>query len=476
MHICGYDILKCSIEGCNWVGERRVQNEHENGCSYRVANCPNEGCNKQLRQKEINAHLQFCNYESISCPNNCGYSNIRLELDSHLLTDCTLVMLECRYKERGCEERIVRSNFHFHLSTCRLKPVILSCLHELNKMDVEEHKQTCPNYPLKCSGCGYIQQRTILANHECLPFLLLKIQKLEEKTEELQSNLNKIKLLGKIPPLKCPKCKILKMGKWFKECWKCQKLICETCSVCDQILCGCNYSLHNNCVHCKQFVCCGLSKCLYCKRPSCPCSQCPKCKQLYCKMITCEICEIKYCGCTEIVCKDCENESCNCNMSKCIICMGIVCKSCGGTARVCHGCSNNRLTLSPISVTSTMHDGYQLSNVLTSNITTSWCSQKYSSHIAHDQLIFQIANNPVVTNIRVFRCYYNSIKVSLGDTLENMIQAKEIEAWKPKAFQISPRKAKWLKINVDNCKMEEKPGTLSGHFQIFEVEAIGVEI
>ena len=165
--------IRCTNEeeGCEWVGELGALKDHlhsENGCAYVRLTCPH--CEKHnsisrftsmcnlVRRKDLKTHMNKCKYrpykcehcnhqdtyEAITggtvhafssstetfyivnhydecpeyplpCPNKCGAENIeRKDMDGHRIF-CLLELLDCPFKDAGCNEKMARKDMESHM-------------------------------------------------------------------------------------------------------------------------------------------------------------------------------------------------------------------------------------------------------------------------------------------------------------------------------------------------------------------------
>ncbi|KAK5575404.1 hypothetical protein RB653_010664 [Dictyostelium firmibasis] len=95
--------------------EQLKNGKHLKECKFKFVSCKyNEKCGK-YRMNEIESHQDLCNYYPTKC-SYCKNEFNRMNLSNHLLMDCPLVMIPCRYKEGGCNEIIPRHELSKHLT------------------------------------------------------------------------------------------------------------------------------------------------------------------------------------------------------------------------------------------------------------------------------------------------------------------------------------------------------------------------
>ncbi|KAN0025973.1 hypothetical protein ACTFIV_006953 [Dictyostelium citrinum] len=95
--------------------EQLKNGKHLKECKFTFVSCKyNEKCGK-FRMIDIESHQDQCNYYPTKCF-YCKNEFDRMNLSNHLLLDCPLVMIPCRYKEGGCNETFPRHQLSKHLT------------------------------------------------------------------------------------------------------------------------------------------------------------------------------------------------------------------------------------------------------------------------------------------------------------------------------------------------------------------------
>ena len=152
-------------EGCNWIGELRKQNEHN----------------------------QKCGHVAELCCNNCGELVMRKDRKNHESDECSRRIVGCRY----CDLLLEHVQLFDHYKECPMYPV--SCPHrcgvQVARKDMEMHTSRegqCPNSPLQCDftsvGCRFIGNRKELQYHlnkEMGHHLSLTVRSLHNVTDRL---------------------------------------------------------------------------------------------------------------------------------------------------------------------------------------------------------------------------------------------------------------------------------------------------
>jgi len=131
--------------GCRWSGKLNSIHDHlthRDGCKFEIVECPNR-CGKALQRRSLPnhlknnclyrivvceychvghfanvAHLTECPKVSLPCPNGCKIRGkvvdiLREEMDDHL-EECPLEVVECEYREMGCESEFPRKDQSRH--------------------------------------------------------------------------------------------------------------------------------------------------------------------------------------------------------------------------------------------------------------------------------------------------------------------------------------------------------------------------
>ena len=141
-------------QGCHWVGELGEFENHLNfnppqekqleGCQFTKVQCLH--CFKSFQRSSVKVHqndqccrrpfsCEYCNnyhstYEDVAtnhwptcahypvqCPNECSNDPIeRQNLGSHITNDCPLTIVDCDFKDIGCEVRLPRRDLSTHLT------------------------------------------------------------------------------------------------------------------------------------------------------------------------------------------------------------------------------------------------------------------------------------------------------------------------------------------------------------------------
>ncbi|XP_046847381.1 TNF receptor-associated factor 5-like [Xenia sp. Carnegie-2017] len=138
-------LMKCPDKKCKWKGElRQFLEKHENECPFGVLKCPNEKCNERVTREDLKKHLEACPYREIKCPHcgitlyfkdekrhleeqclkipvdcaqGCGKQIIKEQIQDHIDNECENTLIDCKYKDLGCDELVERGNIEDHESS-----------------------------------------------------------------------------------------------------------------------------------------------------------------------------------------------------------------------------------------------------------------------------------------------------------------------------------------------------------------------
>ncbi|XP_068683028.1 TNF receptor-associated factor 4-like isoform X2 [Montipora foliosa] len=93
-------IIHCPRDGCQWTGELRAKEDHENDCQ------------------------RF----PVNCPNGCGESIPREEMCLHTEDKCPLAPLPCPYADMGCTKKVLQDDIDSHVESEMRLHLDLACV------------------------------------------------------------------------------------------------------------------------------------------------------------------------------------------------------------------------------------------------------------------------------------------------------------------------------------------------------------
>ena len=162
--------IKCDKQedGCEWMGELRQQDEHNQMCGYETVPCDN-GCNEMVMRKDKNHHKEnLCPRRIVSC----SYCDVQLEYQGVLVhfETCVKYPVGCKF---GCGMQIPRGDMEIHTS----------------------REGSCSKSPLQCdftdAGCTFSGNRRQLEDHleqSTVRHLSLVMKSLHTTTERLAAS------------------------------------------------------------------------------------------------------------------------------------------------------------------------------------------------------------------------------------------------------------------------------------------------
>ena len=110
---CEFAKIKCTY--CSGIVKRNELQYHKKElCDKRPFSC--EYCSEYESTYEdiVLNHWPVCGYHPVKCPNECGTFPQRHKLESHIVRDCLLTVIECDFKYTGCEVRLPRKDMPCH--------------------------------------------------------------------------------------------------------------------------------------------------------------------------------------------------------------------------------------------------------------------------------------------------------------------------------------------------------------------------
>ncbi len=131
-------VVFCTMkkQGCDWEGQLKDLDEHEDSCKCFIVQCPNKCDQDQITRSQLAEHLEsecpnrdytcpHCNFKGthvsvtkehipqcvsspVKCPHNCGAQGTRDNMETH---ECHM----CRFSFAGCKERFRREDEEQHM-------------------------------------------------------------------------------------------------------------------------------------------------------------------------------------------------------------------------------------------------------------------------------------------------------------------------------------------------------------------------
>jgi hypothetical protein len=130
---------------CNHLFCFECLKKEQKGNTFKCEVCKNEIINGI---KALNCN--FCIEKMISqldvdCPFNCGKKLSRKEIEEHKKNYCPETLVDCFYKDNGCNFKNKRILIKEHEQTCDFKYIICNCGKKILFSEKEKHKiEECP--------------------------------------------------------------------------------------------------------------------------------------------------------------------------------------------------------------------------------------------------------------------------------------------------------------------------------------------
>ncbi len=120
---CLKEKIKCKFKECEFISKREEMSVHEKNCINRIVNCPS--CDIQVCYKKLQEHINICPKLKIECVQKCGSELERGNMENHIKNECPNTLFECKFKEFGCEEKIMRKDMEKKMKDDCVKHMLL---------------------------------------------------------------------------------------------------------------------------------------------------------------------------------------------------------------------------------------------------------------------------------------------------------------------------------------------------------------
>eukprot|EP00301_Raphidiophrys_heterophryoidea_P010457 c15582_g1_i1.p1 GENE.c15582_g1_i1~~c15582_g1_i1.p1 ORF type:complete len:379 (+),score=84.29 c15582_g1_i1:42-1178(+) len=165
--------------------------QHRKECPLRSVVCPNQGCGRMFAQRNSIEHDQICVFKVEDCPKGCGEGLARRDIDKHCTTVCGMRLIDCAFKELGCQELIPQMRMSEHLNDF-VHPHLLLCMKGLSAQRGAVQSLTTQFSVLQAEVAAeadlqkkIVQQLTELDKHaKASDKELSKVRKLTEESEK----------------------------------------------------------------------------------------------------------------------------------------------------------------------------------------------------------------------------------------------------------------------------------------------------
>ena len=120
---CLKEKIKCKFKECDFISKREEMSVHEKNCIFRIVNCPS--CEIQVCYKKLQDHINICPKLKIECIQKCGSELERGNMENHIKNECPNTLFECKFKEFGCQDQIMRKDMEKKMQDDCVKHMLL---------------------------------------------------------------------------------------------------------------------------------------------------------------------------------------------------------------------------------------------------------------------------------------------------------------------------------------------------------------
>ena len=155
-----------AVATCDWVGEIRMEKDHNLTCPFLIVSCPHvsKGCNiRDILRGKLSDHESICDYREVPCKwctNHFRSSQISQHED------------KCYYRKypclnNGCLENYTRDNKYYHESSCIHRVVACRwCQFDVVYKDLDTHYSICDQVPIPCRNqCSVSYTKLSMETH-----------------------------------------------------------------------------------------------------------------------------------------------------------------------------------------------------------------------------------------------------------------------------------------------------------------------
>ncbi|XP_068698449.1 TNF receptor-associated factor 4-like [Montipora foliosa] len=220
--------VKCqqSARGCDWIGELRHAEEHQDDCPYEDTLCA--GCDDSVQRRLLQIHLDeecpkrivaciycqdefyfiqkqehedtYCKRFPLDCENKCGHKGIpRGEMADHISEKCLETIVSCPYTTAGCPflDKRAYLNDHIDASVDDHLEMTWSALVD-TKQDLDGMKDLQQNVLKSLADCK-AEIRNLSQEVENLKIVNTVQNKRIKEMERKNAKETATKLQGKVP-------------------------------------------------------------------------------------------------------------------------------------------------------------------------------------------------------------------------------------------------------------------------------------
>ncbi|XP_065900845.1 TNF receptor-associated factor 4-like isoform X1 [Dysidea avara] len=194
---------KVDCQYCHITGEYQfIEGEHKEQCPKLPLPCPNKCGIGSVPREGMEAHRKECPLEMVWCLHKCRKRLQRQHLPNHFENECPRHVVKCHYCHTVKERQFIEGPKHFDLCPKLPLPCPNKCkVGNVPREDMKEHRKECPLEMVECKyldvGCEERMMRKDLEKHKnekMEKHLSLTESKLADTTSQLSVALNELTL------------------------------------------------------------------------------------------------------------------------------------------------------------------------------------------------------------------------------------------------------------------------------------------
>ena len=138
---CSRQIVRCPHIGCDDSVFREDLERHRSTCEWRIVSCAD--CQILIAFIDVKTHQEECPRFKVCCPQECHSMVERQEIMLHVQEKCVNTVIDCPYKDIGCETRITKRELDHYLTvhTNRHNLLLISYFKEFSSQIVNKVKE-----------------------------------------------------------------------------------------------------------------------------------------------------------------------------------------------------------------------------------------------------------------------------------------------------------------------------------------------
>lgn len=180
--------------GCFWIGEFGDLKTHSVSCTKRSWTCP--FCSLVTKYDAKSAHSGVCHKTPVQCPNHCEIGTVpRCDTQKHLLA-CPLQLVECKFAEFGCKEKVHRNDLANHVRESAVNHLMdatllnLQLTKEIHKK-MEEKDEQIRSLQTNVAKLGsQIDDRVFFLQQDGIKHSTSVQQKVDKSTTDIQASID----------------------------------------------------------------------------------------------------------------------------------------------------------------------------------------------------------------------------------------------------------------------------------------------